>query len=187
VARFLHFLSAGLRLAGNPAQRCELRHRKIAMTQTAIAPAIAEPPTSFSVMGSVLVPPPDYVLIPLTGAIVVLAGILIAAFFAARVKRSATAQHREILGSAAWLAEQIEQLSASLSLADARIGALAAQQDEQSRTTQGAVSTSYNVAIRMARSGASRRELMTTCGVTQQEADLVLRLHATDPTVRTAA
>jgi hypothetical protein len=39
----------------------------------------------------------------------------------------------------------------------------------------------------MARSGASRQELMTTCGVTQQEADLVLRLHAADPSVRSAA
>lgn len=156
------------------------------MTQTPIHPATVQP-AGFPIMGYVLVPPPDYVLIPVTGAVVVLAGILIAAFFAARVKRSATAQHRDLLGSAAWLAEQIEQLGTALSLADARIAALAARQDEQSRTTQGAGSTSYNVAIRLARSGASRQELMSTCGVTQQEADLVLRLHASDPTVRSAA
>jgi hypothetical protein len=39
----------------------------------------------------------------------------------------------------------------------------------------------------MARSGASRQELMTACGVTQQEADLVLRLHSADPAARSAA
>jgi len=131
-------------------------------------------------------PLPDYVLILLTGAVVILAGILIAAVFAARLKRSATLQSRQILDGSAWLAEQVEQLSAALAVTDARLATLAARLDEQSRT-QGAGPTSYNVAIRLARSGASRQELITTCGVTQQEADLVLRLHATDPTVRSAA
>jgi Protein of unknown function (DUF2802) len=131
--------------------------------------------------------PPDYVLILLTGVVVILAGALIAAVFAARLKRSATLQSRQILDGSAWLAEQIEQLSAALAVTDARLATLAARLDEQSRTSQGTAPTSYNVAIRLARSGASRQELITTCGVTQQEADLVLRLHATDPTVRSAA
>ena len=156
------------------------------MIQTAIHPALAVHPTA-PIMGYVLVMPPDYILIPLTGAMVVLAGILIAAVFAARVKRAVTGQSREILGSAAWLAEQIDQLGAALNVTDSRIAALAARLDEHTRSTQGTGSTSYNVAIRMARSGASRQELMTTCGVTQQEADLVLRLHAADPSVRSAA
>jgi glutamate/tyrosine decarboxylase-like PLP-dependent enzyme len=130
---------------------------------------------------------PDYLLILLTGAVVILAGILIAAVFARRLKRSTTLQSRQILDGAAWLAEQVEQLGAALAVTDARIATLAARLEEQSRTSQGAAPTSYNVAIRLARSGASRQELITTCGVTQQEADLVLRLHATDPTVRSAA
>jgi hypothetical protein len=37
---------------------------------------------------------------------------------------------------------------------------------------------SYQVAIRMARSGATREELILSCGITRQEADLVQRLHA---------
>jgi hypothetical protein len=157
------------------------------MIQTAIHPATVAVHSTASFMGYLLVIPPDYVLIPLTGAIIVLAGVLIAAVFAGRVKRSVTNQSREILGSAAWLAEQIDQLGAALTVTDARIAALAARLDEHSRTTQGTGSTSYNVAIRMARSGATRQELMATCGVTQQEADLVLRLHAADPSVRSAA
>jgi Protein of unknown function (DUF2802) len=135
----------------------------------------------------ILVPPPEYILIPLTGVIVVLAGVLIAALFAARLKRSVTLQSREVLAGTAGLAAQLEQLQAALAAVDARVAALAARQDEHSRSAQGNSPTSYNVAIRMARSGASRQELMSTCGVTQQEADLVLRLHAADPAARSAA
>jgi len=155
------------------------------MIQTAThhAAALATTP----VFGYVLVPPPDYILIPATGLVIILAGVLVTALFALRLKRAATQQGREIRAGSAFLADQIEQLQAALSVADARVAALAARLDEHSRTTQGGSSPSYNVAIRMARSGASRQELMTACGVTQQEADLVLRLHAADPTTRHAA
>ncbi len=153
-----------------------------ALPHTSTVPAAAAPAT-----GYVLVPPPDYQLIPLTGALVVVAGILIAAVFSARLKRAVGAQAGEILGRSAQLTDQIGQLTTALAAADARIVTLASRLDEQSRSTQGAAPTSYNVAIRLARSGASRQELMTTCGVTQQEADLVLRLHASDPSARSAA
>jgi Protein of unknown function (DUF2802) len=157
------------------------------MIQTATHQATAAVTVSSPSFGNVLVPPPDYVLILVTGAVVILAGLLIAAVFTARIKRAAALQSRQIVDGSAWLAEQIEQVGAALAVTDARIAALAARLDEQSRTSQGAAPTSYNVAIRLARSGASRQELITTCGVTQQEADLVLRLHAADPTVRSAA
>ncbi len=135
----------------------------------------------------VLVPPPDYVVIAATGAVVILAAILIAAVCAARVKRSATLQAREILDSSIRIAVQIENLQTALAVSDTRICALAARLDEHSRSSQGAASASYNVAIRMARNGASRQDLITTCGVTQQEADLLLRLHGADRAVRSAA
>ncbi len=157
------------------------------MIQTATHHAAAADTFSSSIFGYVLVPLPDYILIPLTGAVVVLAGVVIAALFAWRVKRSALLQSREVLAGSAYLAEQLEQLQSALAVADARVATLAARLDEHSRTTQGASSTSYNVAIRMARSGATRQELMSACGVTQQEADLVMRLHAADPAARSAA
>jgi Protein of unknown function (DUF2802) len=137
--------------------------------------------------GFTLVPPADYILVPLTGVIVVMAGILIAALFSARLKRAAAAQAGEILDKSARLADQIGELSTALAATDARLVTLVGRLDEQARSTQGVAPTSYNVAIRMARSGASRQDLMTTCGVTQQEADLVLRLHASDQNVRSAA
>ena len=35
---------------------------------------------------------------------------------------------------------------------------------------------SYQIAIRLARSGATREEMMASCGVTRQEAELMQRL-----------
>jgi hypothetical protein len=157
------------------------------MIQTATHHVAAAASAPTPLFGAGLAPLPDYLAIPLTGIVVVLAAIVIAALFAAHVRRSATRQSREILAGSAYLAEQLDKLTLALAAADARVAALAARLDEHSRTTQGSSSTSYNVAIRMARSGATRQELMSTCGVTQQEADLVLRLHSADPTVRTAA
>ncbi len=156
------------------------------MSQTTM-PHTSPTPSVPATGAFVMVPPPDYVLVPLTGAVVLLAGIVVAALFSARLKRAATAQAGEILGKSARLGDQISELSSALAATDARLAMLAGRLDEHSRSTQGAAPTSYNVAIRMARSGASRQELMSTCGVTQQEADLVLRLHAADPGVRSAA
>ena len=46
---------------------------------------------------------------------------------------------------------------------------------------------SYQIAIRLARSGAPRDELMASCGLTRQEAELVQRLHAPARHARLAA
>ena len=50
-----------------------------------------------------------------------------------------------------------------------------------------AATPSYQIAIRMARSGATREELVSSCGITRQEADLVQRLHAPTTRARIAA
>jgi hypothetical protein len=57
-------------------------------------------------------------------------------------------------------------------------------QSVQSQTRIAAAAASapaarhYESAIRLARAGGSRDELMTSCGVTRHEAELLLRLHA---------
>jgi hypothetical protein len=145
-----------------------------------------------AVLLTAITPNTGYILVPaaliaVTGALVVLIAILIAAVCVARLKRSGTAQTCEILGSSVKIAMLLDNLQTAIAASDARICALAARLDEHARATQGAASTSYNVAIRMARGGASRQDLMTSCGMTQQEADLVLRLHGADRAARSAA
>jgi hypothetical protein len=54
------------------------------------------------------------------------------------------------------------------------------EDSEQRRTSGPAAATapSYQIAIRLAKSGAPREELMSSCGLSRQEAELVQRLHA---------
>lgn len=63
-------------------------------------------------------------------------------------------------------------------------------EDTSQRTTPAppaaAGSPSYQIAIRLARSGAPCEELMSGCGLTRQEAELVLRLHGRNPRARFA-
>lgn len=94
-----------------------------------------------------------------------------------------------------------EQLAASqVQLAEARgeiaaIGTRASalaerlEDSEQRRTTTPAATTapSYQIAIRLARSGAPREELMSSCGLSRQEAELVQRLHGPSPRKLAAA
>ena len=73
--------------------------------------------------------------------------------------------------------ERLSALEALLAAGDARIAALGRQLEALASTPAPAASGGYQVAMRLARSGASRDELMSSCGLTQQEAELVARLH----------
>ena len=61
-----------------------------------------------------------------------------------------------------------------------RVAELAAQVESEQRAAAAADAAAprYEVAIRLARGGASRDELIANCGLSRQEADLVLRVHA---------
>ena len=87
------------------------------------------------------------------------------------------------------LATQSQTLTQQLTALDARVNATATairrldermERARQPGTTPlpGAPATpGYQIAIRLARSGATRDELMTNCGLSFGEADLVRRLH----------
>jgi Protein of unknown function (DUF2802) len=80
-----------------------------------------------------------------------------------------------------------ENLAQQLSALDARVNATTSairRLDERiERTPQpaaqpkGTAAPGYQIAIRLARSGASCEQLMTSCGLSFGEADLVRRLH----------
>jgi len=42
---------------------------------------------------------------------------------------------------------------------------------------QNSTTRSYEIALRLARNGASREDLMSTCGMSRHEAELAVRLH----------
>jgi hypothetical protein len=75
------------------------------------------------------------------------------------------------------LLAHFERMESLLTAADARLTTLEERLDSHLRSAAPASSESYRIAIRLARCGAPREELMSGCGLTQQEADLVTRLH----------
>ncbi len=84
-------------------------------------------------------------------------------------------------------AEHNTALTARLADIEDALGALHRRLDEMAERQEGegrragaagTAAPSYQIAIRLARSGAPREELMTSCGLTRQEAELVQRLHA---------
>jgi hypothetical protein len=63
---------------------------------------------------------------------------------------------------------------------DARLASLAGELAAHSKPTPNASPANYQIAIRLARGGAPREELVSNCGLSQQEAELVARLHGPD-------
>jgi hypothetical protein len=77
------------------------------------------------------------------------------------------------------LLAQLAKMEQSLAEMQSKLEALGEQKEGESRrgAAGGHSAPSYQIAIRLARSGAPCDELMTSCGLTRQEAELVLRLH----------
>ena len=78
------------------------------------------------------------------------------------------------------LTARLTQIETAIGSLQRRLDDLADRQDGEGRraVTTSTAAPSYQIAIRLARGGAPREELITSCGLTHQEADLVQRLHA---------
>ena len=98
-------------------------------------------------------------------------------------------QNTSLLKRLSAMDEQLAASHAQLAEARTEITAIAThtaslaerlEDSEQRRTSAPAATTapSYQIAIRLARSGAPREDLMSSCGLSRQEAELVQRLHA---------
>ena len=91
--------------------------------------------------------------------------------------------------------QQTAAVLESIAALQTRIETLQTSQNELAEKVSGLATTgptlssapSYQVAIRMARTGASREDLISSCGITRQEAELLQRLHAPAARTRIAA
>lgn len=109
------------------------------------------------------------------------AGVAVSAHLAAR-SRAATRRDLQRLfeqldlcvGELHGLAES--QASLLAALAELR-GRLEAGQRTPAVTPAPAAARSYDIALRLARNGSSREELMAHCGMSRHEAELAVRLH----------
>ena len=98
-------------------------------------------------------------------------------------------QNTTLLQRLSTMEEQLAATHAQLAEARGEITAIATRAEslaerlddsEQRRSSAPAATTapSYQIAIRLAKSGAPREDLMSSCGLSRQEAELVQRLHA---------
>jgi hypothetical protein len=114
---------------------------------------------------------------------------LLAAFTFTRWRRAMDANTQRFAEQNTALLAQVANMEQSLVEAHRKLDALGeSRESEGRRVVAGAASApSYQIAIRLARSGAPREELVASCGLTRQEAELVLRLHGPSRGPRLAA
>jgi hypothetical protein len=121
-------------------------------------------------------------------ALFLILGFVLAAIVFMRWRRATERSAARFEQANATLLERLTALDARMEAAQLAFNELNGRVAELTRsTTATTTSPSYQIAIRMARGGAAHDELMASCGLTRQEAELVQRLHAPAPRPRTAA
>jgi len=95
-------------------------------------------------------------------------------------RRAAVGQMEQILAHQELVLKRLAELETRLDAIGCSVGDLGKriEQPRQVTTAAGSASPGYEIAIRLARGGASREELICGCGLSQHEAELVWRLHA---------
>lgn len=108
----------------------------------------------------------------------VFAFVLAALSFAAW-RRAAIRQSEHALAADAEVLKRLDGLDARLLAARNLIAQLAETLERSARgeSSGNRSQSGYPIAIRLARSGAAAQELVTSCGISQSEAELVCRLH----------
>ena len=113
------------------------------------------------------------------GTLMVFAFALAALTFAGW-RRATRAQSQHLFTHSQALVEQLSALDERVTATATAIRRLDERIERQAQPgaqIQGAPAPGYQIAIRLARGGASREELITGCGLSAGEADLVCRLH----------
>ncbi|HEY6641029.1 DUF2802 domain-containing protein [Povalibacter sp.] len=72
---------------------------------------------------------------------------------------------------------ELRSLHETVSVMSARIDGMSERSEMESHRAPAGSQRGYDVATRLARNGASAEELMTNCGITRHEAELLTRLH----------
>lgn len=93
-------------------------------------------------------------------------------------RRAARRQTAEVLSQTQLVLQRLAELEARVDAARSAVAQLGERLERPAAAApSSAPSPGYQIAIRLARGGASREELMSSCGLTLAEAELVKRLH----------
>jgi hypothetical protein len=103
---------------------------------------------------------------------------VLAAFSFTRWRRAAERDTTATREQLACVLARLERLETSLAHLEPHLATLGDQLENRMQGgAGGGSSSSYPIAIRLARAGAHPEELVASCGLTRQEAELVARLH----------
>lgn len=94
-------------------------------------------------------------------------------------RRAARRQTEQVMAQNQALLDRLSDITARLDSTDQRVAGLAERLEQPAPrgASTPASPQGYQIAIRLARSGASAEELVGGCGLTRTEAELVRRLH----------
>jgi len=122
-------------------------------------------------------PSAEFLLIAGRAVFLVFSFVVAAVSFTAW-RRAARRQTDEALTQSQLVLQRLAELEARVDGARSAIAQLAERLDRPvAPAPSHSPSPGYQIAIRLARGGASREELMSGCGLTLAEAELVKRLH----------
>jgi hypothetical protein len=113
-------------------------------------------------------------------AVFLLFSFVLAAVAFTRWRRTAQAQSSQALAQHQVMLQRLADVEARVDATNAAIAQLGERlgRPQQVASAPTAPSQGYQIAIRLAKSGASREELVAGCGLSTHEAELVHRLHA---------
>ena len=114
-------------------------------------------------------------------AVFLIFSFVLAAVAFIRWRAADQAQTRELLAGQAVLLNRLADLEARVDATNVTLSKLGErlERPQQLASTQAAPSSpGYQIAIRLAKSGATREELVSQCGLSTHEAELAHRLHA---------
>ena len=97
-----------------------------------------------------------------------------------RWRRASAAQNEQLLANHAVVLQRLADLESRVDATNVAISRLGERIDrpQQLASTSASPAPGYQIAIRLARGGASLDELMSGCGLSSHEAELVHRLHS---------
>jgi len=114
-------------------------------------------------------------------AVFLLFSFILAAVAFTRWRRAAGLQTELLLQQHEVMLQRLAELEARVDATHAAVSSLAERSERPQQApapTSGTSPPGYQIAIRLARSGASREELICGCGLSALEAELVHRLHS---------
>jgi alkylation response protein AidB-like acyl-CoA dehydrogenase len=105
---------------------------------------------------------------------------ILAAVTFSRWRRSSLAQTEQALAQHQIVLQRLAELEARVDATRVAISKLGerVERPQPLPSTANSASPGYQIAIRLAKGGASREELISGCGLSIHEAELVHRLHA---------